>query len=142
MPNVGGRDGSRDIAARALDEERGGSHRVVRRDRAVGRIRPGRRRRLRIVEPTTSRVRRARSGADGGATLSRPARDRRVIVPRQWIRLDVNFWEDDKIIAVGPAAAVLYLQALTLAKRVDSRDGVLSWAQLEALPITRYGDPF
>ena len=59
---------------------------------------------------------------------------------RQWIKLDVNFWYDDKVVAAGTFAAVLYLQAITLAQRLDSTDGTLSVEQLEMLPHHDLGD--
>ena len=61
---------------------------------------------------------------------------------RQWMRLDTNYWYDDKVAAAGPGGAVLYLQAIGLAHRVDSPDGVLTWGQLEMLPIAQWSETF
>lgn len=49
-----------------------------------------------------------------------------------YVPLDVNFPDDDKVIAVGLEGAGLYAQALCVAKRLE-KDGRLSWAHLRRL---------
>ena len=48
-----------------------------------------------------------------------------------YVKLDANFFTDNRVVECSPLAQLLYIQALCLAKR-DERDGILSVAQLTA----------
>ena len=50
------------------------------------------------------------------------------------VPLDVNFFDDAKVLEAGEAAAYLYLAMMTKAKTLDT-DGVLSRAQVERLGV-------
>lgn len=57
---------------------------------------------------------------------------------RLWVPLDVNFFEDPKVLRVlehehGNAAVLLFVHMLTLSRRLDS-GGVLTWPQLDLFP--------
>lgn len=53
---------------------------------------------------------------------------------RIYVPLDVNFFDDDKILAAGEAAGWLYLNMCAKAKLVDS-NGVLTRQQVERLGV-------
>lgn len=53
---------------------------------------------------------------------------------RFYVPLDVNFFDDDKIVEAGEAAGWLYLNIMTKAKQLDS-DGLLTRAQIERLGV-------
>lgn len=50
------------------------------------------------------------------------------------IRLDVNYPDDDKIVAVSPLAELLYVRCLCLAKRLQT-DGVVSAVQVRRMGV-------
>jgi len=56
---------------------------------------------------------------------------------RIYVPLDVNFFDDPKIIAAGEAAGWLYLAMSTKAKQLDS-DGVLEAGQIARFGITNW----
>lgn len=53
---------------------------------------------------------------------------------RIYVPLDVNFFDDDRIIAAGEAAGWLYLAMCAKAKQLDN-DGVITRPQVERLHI-------
>lgn len=53
---------------------------------------------------------------------------------RLYVQVDVNFWEDDKVLRAGERAAAFYVRCLCMCKRVQS-DGWLSDAQLSMLGV-------
>jgi hypothetical protein len=56
------------------------------------------------------------------------------VASRIYVPLDVNFFDDDKVLAAGEAAAWLYLNMCARAKLVDN-DGVLTRQQIERLGV-------
>lgn len=50
-------------------------------------------------------------------------------MPGLYVPLDVGYFDDDKIIEVGPMAELLYLRSIAFAKR-DGRDGLIRDSQL------------
>jgi hypothetical protein len=55
-------------------------------------------------------------------------------VSRFHVPLDVNFFDDGKVVDAGEAAGWLYLAMMTKAKTLDT-DGVLSRAQIDRLGV-------
>lgn len=55
-------------------------------------------------------------------------------VSRFHVPLDVNFFDDDKVVEAGEAPAFLYLAMMAKAKTLDT-DGVLTRAQIERLGV-------
>ena len=53
---------------------------------------------------------------------------------RIYVPLDVNFFDDDKVIEAGEAAAWLFLNMMGKAKQLDS-DGLLTRPQMERLGV-------
>lgn len=53
---------------------------------------------------------------------------------RIYVPLDVNFFDDDKILAAGEAAGWLYLNMCAKAKQLDN-DGTITPAQIERLAV-------
>lgn len=53
---------------------------------------------------------------------------------RIYVPLDANFFDDDKVVAAGEAAAFLFLNILTKAKQLD-KDGLLTTPQIERLAV-------
>lgn len=58
-------------------------------------------------------------------------------VTRIYVPLDVNFFDDDKVIEAGEAAAWLFLNMMSRAKQLDS-DGLLTGLQMERLHVRNW----